>query len=223
MLESWQMNRTDDPYALKLSDAIDAAQVAQQRLDNINFDFIQKRSQFYDMLTILDGSALLASTSLLAYFAPNHGHIQLLYILEWAWIVLLVAMVATLLRNFVAPRVSWHEAHASYTKKKNTVELAEVDFYTHVKAPVRDRHSSELIDPAEEIRVHKSNAEKWLEGNKEADAKARKFRYVMNGTQFVGVVLSLTGLVFLVIFTLVNIKPTDSRPRPQAGSVSRLT
>src|SRR5258708_29546152 len=102
------MGSTDNPHVLKLRDAIDAAQVAQQRLDNINFDFIQKRSQFYDMLTILDGSALLASASLLAYFAPNRGHIQLRHVLESAWIVLMVAMIATLSRNFVAPRVSWH-------------------------------------------------------------------------------------------------------------------
>jgi hypothetical protein len=192
--------------AQKIQDAQTAARHANEDLRSVNSRFIEQRGRFFDTLAVLDGGAIVASTTLLAYFAPSIRSVHLRLVLESAWIILLFAMAAALARNFSASPYVWYAAQANYTRRKAEVERAEVEFYSSKPRLVLDRYSGERIDPDEQIKIHESNAKVWDSETKKGESKEKIFERCTKIFQYTSLILSLCGIILLVVFALANIR-----------------
>jgi hypothetical protein len=212
------MNPEDDPSYLKVKDAAQAVGFAREILDKANVDFRGKRFQFFDKLILLNGSALAFSATVLGYLQPRQQEpSRAILVLAVCWAVLFLSILFALLRNYLSPEATWHDAFEMYTRKKAEHQRADAEAMTHLKGEILDRYTFAPLDRDVEKQVAESNAGEWTRASQTAKRKAKRRYFWVRLFEIAALVTSCAGLALLVVFTVVNTRTVQSHAQSTPG------
>ncbi len=198
------MDGANDPHYLKVKDAGEAIAHAREQLDAAGTHYKEQHIAFFEKLALLNGGALASSATVLGYFAPSHGVARASSVIEAAWGMLAVGMVASFSRNYFAPLLPWYQSFEIYMRKKAEHQRADADAMRNLRDTILDRYSGQPLDRDEEIRISEGNAGRWEAASKAADAKAKRRKVLMDVSEYAALGASVVGIFLLVAFTLLN-------------------
>ena len=173
---------------------------------------IRERNAFFDRLALLNAGALTFSVTLFASLSLKNP--RSLIFVHTAWISLLIAVAACLIRNLVHQHYRSSFASASLA----SAEVAYLDAYFEVISTqvVAYSDSSERFDKDREIKLNRESREKWKKKLAEWETLRDRHWGLVRVTEWVAAVSMLAGFLLLIIFAIVNTHSTARNSAPSA-------
>ncbi len=164
-------------------------------------EIVVRREAFFDRLALLNTGALTFSVTLLGSLAAKNPHGK--YLLFAAWLLLLLAVGACLMRNL---------SHQHYQLADAMTEMAEseIAYIDAAHALMTERNiaaysdSTEPYDKPKEIALNRSNRDVWSKSLDEQQRKSTWHWRIVHGSEWTAGIAMILGLALLVIFAIRN-------------------
>lgn len=164
-------------------------------------EIVARREAFFDRLALLNTGALTFSVTLLGSLAAKNPHGK--HLLFAAWLLLLLAAGACLLRNLL---------HQHYQLADVMTNMAESEIaYADIGHEIMSKRyitaysdSTEPYDRQKEIALNRSNRDVW---SKSLDAEQNKSKWywrIVQGSEWTAGIAMILGFALLVIFAVRN-------------------
>jgi hypothetical protein len=195
------MSAQRDPLITKVNDLTEKLNRRRLEASETSETLIRERNAFFDRLALLNAGALTFSVTLFASLSVKNP--KGLLILHAAWICLLIALAACLVRNLSHQHYRASHAGASMAK-------AEVDYgdahYEAISANkiVGYSDSSEPYDQQGEIKRNRANRATWERHLTQLGTKRDRSLTLVRIFEWAAAVSMTTGFLFLIIFATVN-------------------
>jgi hypothetical protein len=195
------MSAPHDPLKTKVDDLTEKLNRRRLEASETSETIIQERNAFFDRLALLNAGALTFSVTLFASLSVKNP--KGLLILHSAWICLLIALAACLIRNLSHQHYrTWH-AGASMAKAEVAYSDAHYETISSGKI-VGYSDSSEPYDRQGEIRRNRENRAIWEQHLAQSETRSDRNWKLVRITEWLAAISMTAGLLFLIIFATVN-------------------
>lgn len=189
-----------DPLVTKVQDLAQKLNRRRRTASETSEKLIEKRDTFFDRLALLNAGALTFSITLFASFSLKNPRGLLL--LHTAWIFLLVALAACLVRNL--SHQHYRFAHVAASMARAEVDYIDVDHEVISTKVVAYSDSSETFDKPREVKINRENRAKWEQQLAEMEAQRDRHWTLVKVSEWIAAVSMTSGFLLLVIFATVN-------------------
>ncbi|SRR6266478_676916 len=187
-----------DPLIEKRSSVAETLNRRRRTASEASTKVAADRNAFFDKLAVLNAGALTFSVTLLGRSVQSDPHKMLL--LYAAWVSLLIALGACLIRNFSHQGYQFWDA----ASKRAESEIAYIDVDTEMVStkPIIYADSPEPFDKERELRINRENREVWQkELTKLHPRTARSWRLVV-ATEWIAGITMFAGFLLLIVFAV---------------------
>jgi hypothetical protein len=190
-----------DPVATKAQDLAEKLNRRRREASETSEKVIEERNAFFDRLALLNAGALTFSITLFASFSLKNPRGLLL--LHTAWICLLVALAACLVRNL--SHQHYRSSHAAASMARAEVDYIDVGHEMISSARVvAYSDSAEPYDRPREIKINRENRAKWEQRLLEMETQRDRHWTLTRISERIAAGSMTTGFLLLVIFATVN-------------------
>ena len=189
-----------DPLVEKRKAKAETLNRQRQRASETSIKVAEDRNSFFDRLAILNAGALTFSVTLLGHSVQLQPHKILL--LHAAWVSLLIALGACLVRNFSHQGYQFSDA----ATKRAESEIAYIDVDSEIVStkPIAYADSAGPFDKERELRINKENREVWQKELTRLQPEVeRHWRLVISAEWIAGIAM-LAGFLLLIVFAVAN-------------------
>jgi hypothetical protein len=194
------MSAQRDPLITKVGDLTQKLNRRRRTASETSEKIIHERNAFFDRLALLNAGALTFSVTLFASLSVKNP--KGLLILHAAWICLLVALAACLIRNL--SHQHYRSSHAGASMAKAEVDYIDVDHEAISTRIVAYSDSSEPYDKQREIKINRANRAIWEQQLTQLETQRDRNWTLVRITEWIAAGSMTTGFLFLVIFATVN-------------------
>jgi hypothetical protein len=194
------MSAPHDPLRTKVEDSAQKLDRRRRAASENSEKIIEERNAFFDRLALLNAGALTFSVTLFASLSVKNP--KGLSILHAAWIFLLIALAACLVRNL---------SHQHYRSAFAVASMAraELDFIDVSVEAISTRvtgysDSTEPFDMQREIETNRANRATWDQKLAVWETRKKRNWNIVRITEWTAAVSMTTGFLFLVIFATLN-------------------
>jgi hypothetical protein len=189
-----------DPLVTKVQDLAQKLNRRRRTASETSEKLIEERSAFFDRLALLNAGALTFSVTLFASFSSKNP--RGILSLHAAWICLLIALAACLVRNLTHQH--YRISHAVAELARAEVSYIDVDHEVISTKDVAYSDSSEPFDKQREIKINRSNRAKWQENLERMETQRDRHWKVVRISEWIAAVSMSTGFLLLIVFATVN-------------------
>jgi hypothetical protein len=196
-----------DPLEVKLRAAAEKLNRRRKRASEVSEQVYEQRSAYFDRLAILNAGALTFSVTLLNPTSPlAPSHTRVLFILYGAWMALLAALSACLLRNIA------HQNYYFFDAATDRMET-EIDFLEIDREVIREKSrtvgivyadSPEPYDEARELEVRAKSREGWTTALGKSKPKVDWYWKIVRTTEWVAAISMPLGFLALIAFAILR-------------------
>jgi hypothetical protein len=198
-----------DPLREKLKAAAETLTRRRQGAFEASVRGVEERNAFFDKLAVLNAGALTFSVTLLGHSVQKS--LSTLFILYAAWLFLLVALGACLVRNF--SNSAYRFSDAASKRAESEISYIDADNEIVSSRSIIYQDSTEPFDRDREIKVNKENREVWqTELARHQQAVNRKSR-LFEVAEWVASICMFAGFLLLIVFAIFSsLSPAASKP-----------
>jgi hypothetical protein len=200
-------NLSFDPLEVKLNAAREKLNRRRKRASEVSEQVNEHRSAFFDKLAILNAGALTFSVTLLNPTSPlAPSHTPLLFILYGAWMALLFALSACLVRNIA--HQNYHYYDAMTDNMESEIDFLEVDreiiLAKSKTVGVVYSDSPDPFDVEKELEVRRKSRDGWATALQKSRPKVDwNIRLVRTAEWVTGISMPL-GFLALIAFAILR-------------------
>lgn len=185
-------------------DASEEASKSGEKFDQAQFEAIREKARFFDRLGLLSGGAIVLSVTFLGYVSSRPS-VKILwpFVLYISWGSLLVALLASMYRNWHHEDYLYYTRFAGWAEHLAKLKQAEIKVVQATGAVVVDPEG-QRIAASKVIEELTSKCKGWatLEGT--ASTKARLSEKVSKVLDYAAHIGLFVGIVLLVAFAVLN-------------------
>lgn len=160
------------------------------------------RCAFFDKLAVLAAGALTFSVTLIGHVSQPHP--QRLFILYAAWLSLLIALGACLVRNYSNQSHRFYSVGTNRAKSEIEFFEADSDAVKHLSGKIAYADAPEPFDEDREAKINKENREVWQRELERIKKKA-EFHWKLSETaEVLACVSMLVGFFLLIAFAMLT-------------------
>jgi uncharacterized integral membrane protein len=211
------MSAQHDPLRTKVQDLAQKLNRRRRTASETSEKIIQERNAFFDRLALLNAGALTFSVTLFASLSAKNP--RGLFFLQSAWIGLLIALAACLVRNLSHQHYRFSRVAASLARTE--VDYIDVDHEAISSRVVAYSDSSEPFDQQREVTINRANRAKWQQQLTEMETAAERHFTLARICEWIAAVSMTTAFLFLVMFAMVNTHAQPDEPPLQVERLSR--
>lgn len=193
-----------DPLETKVRDLAEKLNRRRRTASETSEKVLEERSAFFDRLALLSAGALTFSVTLFTSFSSKNP--KGIFSLRAAWICLLTALTACLVRNLTHQHYRF--SHVVAERAKAEVRYIDVDDEVISTKPVAYSDSSEPFDKQREIQINRSNRVIWQQELEKWETQRERHWKLVRICEWVAAISMSVGFVLLIVFATVN---TNSR------------
>jgi uncharacterized integral membrane protein len=197
-----------DPLFTKVQDLAEKLNRRRRTTSETSEQLIQERNAFFDRLALLNAGALTFSVTLFASLSTKNPNG--LFFLHSAWIGLLIALAACLVRNLSHQHYRSSHVHASLASAE--VDYIDADHEAISSRVVAYSDSEEPFDQQREVKINRDNRTKWEQRLAEMETTRDRYFNLARICEWIAAVSMTTAFLFLVIFATVNTHPQTDEP-----------
>jgi hypothetical protein len=189
-----------DPLVTKVQDLAQKLNRRRRTASETSEKLIGERSAFFDRLALLNAGALTFSVTLFASFSSKNP--KGIFSLRAAWICLLIALAACLVRNLTHQHYRF--SHAAAELARAEVNYIDVDHEVFTTRSVAYSDYSEPFDKEREIKINRSNRAKWEESLEKMEAQRDRHWKLVRISEWTAAASMSAGFLLLIVFATVN-------------------
>jgi hypothetical protein len=197
-----------DPLREKIAAAAETLNRRRQAASEASKKVADERTAFFDKLAILNAGALTFSVTLLGH--PVRHSLCTLFPLYAAWVFLLIALGACLIRNF--SHQGYRFSDAATKRAESEIAYIEADSEIVSSRPAIYADSAEPFDREREIKINRENREAWQTELARHQQEANRGWRLVVVTEWVAGICMLAGFLLLIVFAIFNTLPPASQP-----------
>lgn len=196
-----------DPLFEKRNAVAETLNRRRQAASEASIKVAEERNAFFDKLAVLNAGALTFSVTLLGHSVQQFHYT--LFLLYAAWMFLLIALGACLIRNF--SHQGYRFSDAATKRAESEISYIDVDSEIISTKPVIYADAAEPFDKEREIKINKENRDVWQAELARIGEKAiRNWRLVVMTEWVAGICMS-AGFLLLIVFAVFNsLRPAAS-------------
>ncbi len=187
-----------DPLIDKRNSVAETLNRRRRTASEVSIKIAADRSAFFDKLAVLNAGALTFSVTLLGRSVQSDPHKMLL--LYAAWVSLLIALGACLIRNFSHQGYQFWDA----ASKRAESEIAYIDVDTEIVSTksIVYADSAEPFDKERELRIDKENREVWQKELARLQSKVERHWRLVVATEWIAGIAMFVGFLLLIVFAV---------------------
>jgi hypothetical protein len=196
-----------DPLEVKLNTAREKLNRRRKRASEVSEQVNEHRSAFFDKLAILNAGALTFSVTLLNPTSPlAPSHTPLLFILYAAWMALLFALSACLVRNIA--HQNYHYYDAMMDNAESEIAFLEVDREIILEKSrtvgIVYSDSPEPYNLERELEVRRKSRDGWTTSLQKSRLKVDRSVRVFRTAEWVAGISMPLGFLALIAFAVLK-------------------
>jgi hypothetical protein len=196
-----------DPLEVKLNAAREKLTRRRKRASEVSEQVNEHRSAFFDKLAILNAGALTFSVTLLNPASPlAPSHTRLLFILYAAWMALLFALSACLVRNIA--HQNYHYYDAMTDNAESEIAFLEVDREIILEKSrtvgIAYADSPQPYNVKRELEVRSKSRDGWAASLQKSRLKVDRSVRVFRTAEWVAGISMPLGFLALIAFAVLK-------------------
>lgn len=160
----------------------------------------EERSAFFDKVAVLNAGALTFSVTLLNASTATRPHSLL--ILYAAWVLLLIALVACLVRNISHQGYRFSDALVSRSESEIEFIDADSEAVSAVSPSIIYEDAPEPFDLARELKINKENRERWHDSLQSTQVRLKRYWKTALVSEWTAGISMTLGFLLLIVFAI---------------------
>jgi hypothetical protein len=187
-----------DPLIEKRSSVAETLNRRRRTASDASVKIAADRNAFFDKLAVLNAGALTFSVTLLGRSVQPDPHKMLL--LYAAWVSLLIALGACLVRNFSHQDYQFSDA----ASRRAESEIAYIDVDTEIVSTksIVYADSAEPFDRERELRINRENREVWQKELTRLQPRTQRNWRLVVATEWIAGIAMFVGFLLLIVFAV---------------------